>query len=458
MKENHHLSQVIPPKPKKKPWRSCRSILFSFCSIAAITHWLGSFSTMSLPAYSPSSLHFNAHQSFQISIFSDLHYGEDEHSFGPGQDVKSTALMRQVLAKENPNLVVIDGDLITGENTFAFNATDYIDQIVAPLVEGNYRWASTYGNHDSKFNLSREALFAEESKYTNALTQHGPAGTDGITNYLLAIYPPPTIKPKPPWKYFPNGPPDPIALLWFFDSRGGAEYQHNPPNADNIENYVTSGTVQWFRKTSKALKNQYGTLPSLAFVHIPILPFLDLQSRKKGPHVHGPEYPGLNADAPLAQQGYSDTGREAIPFMQALLETEGLHSVYSGHDHGDSWCGRWPEETLRGVGRLGKERPHLCFCKHSGYGGYGRWKRGVRQVRLEVDEQGGLKVDTWVRMKGGAVITAVSLNETYGEDRYSSKDGGYRAKVDMVDGKLVESESVEEEDLEDVVGEAGIEK
>jgi len=69
------------------------------------------------------------------------------------------------------------------------------------------------------------------------------------------------------------------------------------------------------------------------------------------------------------------------------------------------------------------ERPFLCFCKHGGYGGYGVWNRGVRQVRLSFDQYGNMSVETWVRMQAGEVVTAVSLNETYGVDVYSIADG-----------------------------------
>lgn len=156
-----------------------------------------------------------------------------------------------------------------------------------------------------------------------------------------------------------------------------------------------------------------------------MLAFVDLQAQTN-PNVSGPNYPGLNEDVPLAQQGYSNTGSEAIPFMQALLDTPGLHSIYSGHDHGDSWCGRWPESTLPGYGVGGgssQGRPFLCFCKHSGYGGYGVWNRGVRQIRMSFDQSSAMSVDTWVRMQAGTIVTAVTLNETYGEDIYSTADG-----------------------------------
>ena len=94
--------------------------------------------------------------------------------------------------------------------------------------------------------------------------------------------------------------------------------------------------------------------------------------------------------------------------MDALLRMQGLHSVYVGHDHGDSWCGLWPRpkpwsesdsmtataDTGGGSGSgtyASNSRPFLCFCKHSGLGGYGTWHRGVRMVEMEFDELGGLK-------------------------------------------------------------------
>ena len=65
---------------------------------------------------------------------------------------------------------MLNGDLITGENAYLENSTVYIDKIVAPLVDRGLTWASTYGNHDSAFNLSREAIFAREHRWPNART------------------------------------------------------------------------------------------------------------------------------------------------------------------------------------------------------------------------------------------------------------------------------------------------
>lgn len=230
----------------------------------------------------------------------------------------------------------------------------------------------------------------------------------------------------------------PVALLYFLDSRGGSE--GDPSNNDNIPNFVSSATAAWFTSATVAAKQRWGVLPSLAFVHIPVNAFLDLQ-RSTAVAVGGSHFPGLDADVPLAQQANSAVSNnvytgEDIPFMQALLATEGLHSIYSGHDHGDSWCGLWPNNTTpsspslnAGNNFASNGRPFLCFCKHSGFGGYGNWNRGVRQILLSFNDAGEMYVETWDRMQYGSdhpqVITKVTLNKTYGQDVYPTADGGY---------------------------------
>lgn len=93
------------------------------------------------------ALHFTENGTFQITIFEDLHFGEAENTdWGPLQDVDTLKVIQTVLDSESPQLVVLNGDLITGENTFKENSTDYVDEIVAPIVEAGLPWASTYGS------------------------------------------------------------------------------------------------------------------------------------------------------------------------------------------------------------------------------------------------------------------------------------------------------------------------
>lgn len=52
-------------------------------------------------------LRFSKNGTFQISIFEDLHFGENAwEQWGPQQDVKSTEVMNAILDAESPQLVV----------------------------------------------------------------------------------------------------------------------------------------------------------------------------------------------------------------------------------------------------------------------------------------------------------------------------------------------------------------
>jgi len=184
----------------------------------------------------PPPLRFTSNGTFQISIFEDLHFGENAwDSWGPQQDINTVKVMNQVLDAETQQLVVLNGDLITGENAYLGNATVKIDQIVAPLLARGLTWASTYGNHDSQYNLSRHAILAREHRWPrHARTQqmvHGPDA--GVSNYYLPVYP-------------STGDTDePCLLLWFFDSRGGFHFQQR-----NASSGAHIGQPDWVTRAS----------------------------------------------------------------------------------------------------------------------------------------------------------------------------------------------------------------
>jgi hypothetical protein len=322
-------------------------------------------------------------------------------------------------AESRPNLVVLNGDLTTGENTFRENSTAYLDKIVAPLVARGLPWASTYGNHDSQFNLSSLALLARENRYKNSLTCSMVPGREaGVTNYYLPVY---DSGFRWPWSA-------PKLLLWFFDSRGGSYFQEHDGDGNEVPrpNWVDESVVRWFRRTNNALTARWRrTIPSLVFVHIPTNASRAAQTEDGiGQYTE----PGINDDYALAQQGEGwcedgtndneecPYGGQDAAFMQALVDIPGILGVFSGHDHGDTWCYKWdtqiPGMSIKGNG------VNLCFGQHSGYGGYGNWIRGARQVLVSEETLKRGELDTWIRLEDGGVVGAVELNATYGEDSY----------------------------------------
>ena len=326
------------------------------------------------------------------------------------QDVQSTGVMNTILDSESPQLVVLNGDLITGENTFLENSTDYVSRIVVPLVQRSLPWASTYGNHDANYNISTYDILAVESTYPNSFTANmvGTSNIEsGVSNYYLPVFS----------ATADASTSSPAAFIWFFDSRGGRYYQQLDASGNTIQEpgWVDQSVVDWFTTTKAELNAKYNSstpIPSLAFVHIPIYAFAAFQNAGVSPT----EEPGINDDNPLAMQGIENdtyTGND-IPFMQALLDTPGLIAIFSGHDHGDDWCAKW-DSQLPGMNLTGNGLD-LCFGRHSGYGGYGTWTRGSRQVLLNLTTPG--EVQTWVRLETGEVSGGVTLNGTYGMDQY----------------------------------------
>ncbi|KAI1180471.1 Metallo-dependent phosphatase-like protein [Nemania sp. FL0916] len=370
-------------------------------------------------------LTLEADGTFQVSVLEDLHFGENAwDQWGPQQDINSVKVLNKIFDKETPGLVVLNGDLITGENGFLENATVYVDQIVAPLLSRNLTWASTYGNHDYDYNISGSAILEREHLWGRSRTSPMISGPDvGVSNYYLPVYEHGCTTTN-------IQSCTPQLLLWFFDSRGGFKYQQLDSQGNRVgqPNWVDSSVVDWFTSTNTLLKTQHGgrTIPSLAFVHIPTFASYAFQESSPGPDAH--KQPGINDDLPLAPQaqgwcrdgsnnGSCTYGGQDEPFMQALSHTEGLMAVFSGHDHGDTWCYKW-DRLLPDMNITPANNVTLCFGQHTGYGGYGNWERGSRQVQVSKESLKKFEAKTWIRLESGAVVGTVRLNETYGLDSY----------------------------------------
>lgn len=89
-------------------------------------------------------------------------------------------------------------------------------------------------------------------------------------------------------------------------------------------------------KANANLTSTYGqTIPSLAFVHIPVNAMRAFQKSGVSPTSE----PGINGER-VQQQGYDAKAgyhSQDFPFISALLNTTALAATFSGHDHDNDW-------------------------------------------------------------------------------------------------------------------------
>ncbi|KAJ4375638.1 hypothetical protein N0V86_007171 [Didymella sp. IMI 355093] len=370
-------------------------------------------------------LRFGADKKFSITVFSDLHLGEPPWTGvgkGPDADAKTIGVMSSVLNNEHSNMVVLNGDLTSCEFVAPENVTALIDQVTAPLVSRNMPFAATFGNHDMSKTCStrvmsehmRDNIKGKDGKKLSFTTSSvsGPYERVGTSNYYIPIY-----------SSSGGGNPRLSMMLWFFDSKGGRNFQKVDSNGNDVpvDNWVDDKVTSWFTLTRDAVNQQQGrVIPSLAFVHIPPHATRAYQDSKPDAATR----PGLNQELIGHQGDVCDvnnhcnyTGADTY-FMKALVETKGLLGVFSGHDHGVDWCMKWSRDLPNNSPANGNGL-NLCFNRHSGYGGYSEWARGGRQIVIDETKLGGDNVvGTWLRLEDGSVSGRVMLNSTYGEDKY----------------------------------------
>lgn len=141
--------------------------------------------------------------------------------------------MTSVIDSEQPNLVVLNGDLTSCEFVAPENLTSLIDQITAPLTDRNMPYAATFGNHDMSKTCStrimsehmRDNEKGKDGKRLSFTTSFvpGPYEKVGTSNYYIPVY-----------ASSGGGNPRLSLMLYFFDSRGGRDYQKTDSNGNDV--------------------------------------------------------------------------------------------------------------------------------------------------------------------------------------------------------------------------------
>ncbi len=242
-------------------------------------------------AQDKSDLKFDDDGEFKIVQFTDTHINLTKKS---NLDVYNR--VRNIIAIEKPDLVVLTGDIVTGSDP----KEGY--RIFEKLfVEEGVPWTVTFGNHDSQHEMSRKdvADFIQNLKLCMN-NDHGE--TDGNSNFVLTLG---TDKKEK-------------AILYFMDSNS---YSTMEPLVGGW-GWFTHNQVGWYREKSKAFTKLNGgdPYPALAFFHIPLPEYTSAWNNEK--------------QKPVGERNEDECSPEINTGMfAAMLECGDVMGTFVGHDH-----------------------------------------------------------------------------------------------------------------------------
>jgi 3',5'-cyclic AMP phosphodiesterase CpdA len=307
---------------------------------------------------------------FKILQLADLHWGEylgtDK---GKEQDDKTANAIRVYLETEQPDLVVLSGDQISSD-FMVDNARENHGQVVSAMqnINPDIKWCTVMGNHDDHpFEVVKDGEIVEEipKKTSRKELLEYDAQLDGsytepseLSNYKVTLS-------------LDDG--SPAADVYVFDTGGGA-----------IEKELSNDQVEWFKNES----NDNVARPLIGFMHIPTRKGFEFKSGCIG------------EDSEEVRKIENKPG-----ILQAMVEQGHTHILRVGHNHGNDYC-------------CGHDDPlHLCFGRHSGYGGYEEVSRGARVYELELlandDNTRTFSWSSWVRLDTGETTNACMPERSY---------------------------------------------
>ena len=308
---------------------------------------------------------------FKILQLTDIHYGEGPGTtWGQQQDARSIELIQSLLRAEEPDLVVLSGDNLTADY-IKEDASAIQNQIVQAMVEAqpDVRWCLVMGNHDD--HPFETFLDDENVVLTDATTTRGELLTsDAALDGSVTVAGSKSMYKLPLFYAADNGTEHDSASaeIYIFDTGGGSTREA-----------IDQEQVEWFVEQ---------TLSSSIAKPIPAIAFQHIATNEKA-WAFGSECSGTDAEPNKVKTVKNDRG-----LFEAMLNYEHIFFVGIGHNHGKSYCCNY-------------KKLHLCYGRHSGFGGYGKVDRGGRLYELRLEEGENKQTfswDSWVRLDDGSIV------------------------------------------------------
>lgn len=303
------------------------------------------------------ALKFNKAGEFKIVQFTDVH-------FKYGNPASDIALERidEVLKAENPDLVVLTGDII-----YAAPADKGMLTVLERVSAHSVPFVVTFGNHDDEQGMTRAQLYdIIRSVPGNVQPDRGEQVSP---DYVLTVH-------------SSDGKGRDAAVLYFFDS-------HSYSKLKDVKGYdwLTFDQVENYRSLSASFTEANGgrPLPALSFFHIP-LPEYNQAASDEGAILIGTRME--KACAPALNTG----------MFTAMKEAGDVMGVFVGHDHDNDYAVMW----------------HGILLAYGRYTGgntvYNHLSNGARVIVLK---EGKRTFDTWIDLAGGRQVNRSTYPDSF---------------------------------------------
>lgn len=311
---------------------------------------------------------------FKVIQIGDLHLGigkgECSDEFPKHEscdaDPKTITFIEKVLDIESPNLVVFTGDQIMGDKSIQDSESSLL-KALAPVIRRKIPWALVWGNHDDEGSLTRWQLSELTAKLPYSLFHISPKDTKdnsfGVGNYVHQVV--------------DSSQEKPLITLYFLDSHKYSRTGKIYPGYDWIKEAQWKYMKQLYdEQLSQSISNASIPHLSLAFFHIPLPEYLNLESKTNVGEKNS--FIGNFKEGVTAPK-YNSGGVSVLKHM-------GVDVTSCGHDHCNDYC------------LLDDSKIWLCYGGGAGEGGYAGYGGTERRIRIyEIDTKHG-NIYTWKRL------------------------------------------------------------
>lgn len=304
-------------------------------------------------------LQFNSNGEFKIVQFTDTHY-----KWGNKNSDSAVECIKSVIDIENPDLVIITGDLVYSDSVKAS-----LPALLSYISDSQTPFAVVFGNHDNDFDCTLSEIY------------------DIIQAMPYNVQPLRFEKESPDYE-LPILSSDGMytaSVLYCIDSHDTNKIKCSEKHGKESKyDWIKHDQISWYRSTSNAYRaaNDSMPIPSLMFFHIPLHEFKDATKSKKikGKNREDVCHPAFNSG-----------------MFVTIKEQGDVMGVFCGHDHDNDFAVMYHDVML-------------AYGRYTGgntvYNSLGT--NGARVIVLKESER---YFDTWIRLRTGEVLYKTSYPE-----------------------------------------------